>query len=182
MLVKGNKKDSRLIRWLQKNASTDVSRPVLNGLHVNNGQTVACNGYRMIVVDTPEPLKEIEGPMVVKGKIPAGDFAVEFEEIEGKYPDYNGIIPTKEAKAVISINPKLLREMLEGLDDTPTTIVLHEDTQPIEIFGKTRDERDAYMILMPMHRAVDNKLNRPNGTTVKIKASESNNDKVAKTS
>lgn len=173
MLIKGDKKDSRLIRWLQKIASSDPGRTMLNGLHIDNGQVIACDGYRMAVVDTPEALSNsFEGPVTVEGKIPAGEFAVEFSEIEGDYPDRNGIFPKQDAKAVISINPRLMRELLEGLSEEPTTIVLYEDTQPIEIYGKTRDDRDAYMILMPMHRLRDAEQVRPNGTKVKIKASE----------
>jgi hypothetical protein len=170
MLIKGNKKDSMLIRWLQKMASSDAGRPVLTGLNVDNGQTVACNGFRMVVIDTPEFLQDAEGK-IVRSRVSAGEFESELEEIDGTYPDYQGIYPKKEAQAIISVNPKLLREMLSGLSELPVSLVVYGDTLPMELYGKTRDERDAYMILMPMHRgygAESHCETRPDGSKAEV--------------
>ncbi|KKL89531.1 hypothetical protein LCGC14_1913790 [marine sediment metagenome] len=169
MLVKGDKKFSRLIRWLQNMASSDAGRPVLNGIHIDGDQTMVTNGYRLVVIDTPKELQNL-GPATIEGKVPAGEFESEFTNIEGKYPDFNTIYPNGVAQAVVDVDARLLRELLDGLSGTPSSVslVLYGPNRPIELFGATRDDRDAYMVLMPMHRALDNKLTRPNGTTVEF--------------
>lgn len=157
--IKGNKKESFFIRWLQKMTHKGRGRPALKGIRVENGKTVATDGMRMVITPTPEPFKDHE-PVTLEGKIPAGKFVAEMEIIESTYPDFNTIVPSDSPESIVGINPKLLAEILGGMKGT-AIIGLHGSTRPIEISGTGKDGEEVYAVLMPMHLMDNAKIKRP---------------------
>lgn len=159
MIIKGDKHESALIRWVQKAQSKDSARQVLTGMLVKNGNIVACDGYRIHATPTPSPLVDTDG--VYQGKVPAGDFIAELDEIlDVTYPDYAAIMPEGEPVFQINVDPKFLAEALSGFSKN-VQLRFFGEKQPMEVGGKNKDDKPCYVVLMPMHKLNDDKPWRP---------------------
>jgi DNA polymerase III sliding clamp (beta) subunit (PCNA family) len=154
MIIKGTKEESALIRWVQKAQSKDSARPVLEGMLVENGNILACDGFRIHAAPTPSAL--VDGKGVYQGKVPAGDFIAELEEIceATPYPDYAAIMPSGEPEFHIHVDPKFLVEALAGFDST-VELRFFGKTQPMELTGTFKDDTNLYVILMPKNGSKD---------------------------
>ena len=148
MIIKGTKQDSEAIRWLQKGASKDKARPVLNGIHVANGYTWSADGFRLHAIRTPRCLTDAEGE-IVTGKVNAGEFIAELDTIVGTYPDTSQLLPIEAPEFEIAIDPKYLREALAGMDG-PVRLRFYGSTKPMEVLGAKGDSY-RYALVMPMH-------------------------------
>ena len=156
--IKGNKKESLLIRWLQKMTHKGFGRPALKGIHIENGKAIATDGYRMVITPAPEPFKGLE-PITLEGKVPAGKFEVDMEIILDTFPDFKSIVPEDSPESIVGVNPQLLADILKGMKGT-AILGLHGKNKPIEISGRGNDGEKVYAVLMPMH-LMDQKIERP---------------------
>jgi len=147
MIIEGTKEESRLIRWLQKAQSDDAARPILTGLHVTEDYVIACDGFRLHATPTPLCL-QLARDKQVKGKVPAGDFAANMEEVEGTYPDIFQVMPNSEATFAVAVDPKYLREALQGVEGYAVLRFRSPDT-PIEVFDQYGKH---YAVIMPRHQ------------------------------
>ena len=92
-----DKEETRLMKWIQLAACKDVLKPVMNGIHIKRGEVVACDGARIHKAKAPAILVEGDGKTIKPlHTITISPRLEEFEEIEGKYPDYEAIIKQVE--------------------------------------------------------------------------------------
>lgn len=147
--IKGNKKESFFIRWLQKMVFKGVGSPGLHGIFIKDGHTFATDGRKAVITPTPKPLKNLPNGTSFQDKIPAGKFDVEMELLEENYPDVRGVIPTDKPESIVGFDPKLLAGILSGMKG-PALFGSHGPSRPIEISGTGRDDEEVYVILMPM--------------------------------
>lgn len=135
-LIKGvdsdvNVVDSKLIRDAIPHMGDDELRPILNGVYLDfeNGAVVASNCISMIVQSiTPSSgsvliprstayfIKDMDNEVVVKFKdemvnLVAGDYEVTSKTIEGRYPNYNRIIPKNHLR--VTFNKEELIEAIK---------------------------------------------------------------------
>lgn len=156
--IKGNKKESVFIRWLQKMTHKGSGRPAQKGIRIENGKTIVTDGRRMIITPTPGPFKD-QDTVTLEGKIPAGEFEAEMEVIEDTYPDFKSIIVSDSPESIVAFNPQLLAEILGGMKGM-AILGLHGSTKPLEISGTGKDGEEVYAVLMPVHLK-DAKIERP---------------------
>ena len=151
MIIKGSKQESALIRWVQKGAATDKTRPILTGINVADGCVVACDGFRCHAAKAPECLPE----GILQGKIPSGDFVAEVEPMnpdKHRYPEIHQVFPTGPVAFSIGVSAKYLKEALAGMDPArPTILRFFSTSGALEVFGKDKNENDLYALVMPMH-------------------------------
>ncbi|MFN3008770.1 hypothetical protein [Mycolicibacterium wolinskyi] len=71
--------------------------------------------------------------------------------IEGSFPDYKQLIPnTDEAKVVVTVNPKLLVQLLKIFkDEQSITLEVHDKLKPV-VFRNEGSEHDIMGVLMPL--------------------------------
>ena len=78
-MIEGTKEDARILKWLQKAQSKDQARPVLTGIHSNEKHAVACDGFRIHLIEKRDCLAEINNK-TINLKIPTGgDFIARAE-------------------------------------------------------------------------------------------------------
>ena len=121
MIIKfKDKETARTMRWLQKAASNDKSRPILNCIRVENGQTVATDGFRLHVVPTPEEYRELEGKNIKPlDTLTVTPKPVEYEiEEELTYPDWQLIRKPLDKRVTVTMCIK--QDYLADLKDMPT--------------------------------------------------------------
>lgn len=147
--IKGNKKESFFLRWLQKMTAKIVGLPGMHGIFINDGHAFATDGKRMVVTPTPKSLKNLPHGTSFQDKIPAGEFNVKMELLEENYPNVHGIIPIEKPESVVGFDPKLLAEILSGMKGI-ALFGSHGPSSPIEISGTGKDDEEVYIILMPM--------------------------------
>lgn len=143
----------KALRFIQKALSKDKDRPALQGAGFVEGFTYAIDGYRMHAVQwefgtCAEPLRGLYAPV---GNIAE---ATVFMEVEGAHPTperLQQIIPTsRQPQAVVALNPDFLRDALTNAD-TPVTLVIYGDDQPVEIYGSINGT-PTYSLTMPYHK------------------------------
>ncbi len=157
-IVKLDKYSSKVMMWVQSAQSKDPDRSNLTGTLFENGYVTCADGMRLSITEAPEAFEDING-LVSITKIRSGENIVEIKPVEADFPKYDKVIPTEEPVLKISVSPRLLVELLKGLDkDSPVTFNFHGTTLPIEIHGKV-DHQSTYSILMPMHN--DDEHERP---------------------
>jgi len=150
MIVKGNKQESTLIRWVQKAAAKDETRPVITGINVADGTITGVDGFRMHAAKTPECLQDTTG--IVRGKVPSGNFVAELTEVEGKFPNMDQVMPKGPVQFAIAVNAKYLKEALAGMDpERPTILRFFTPRGAFEVFGHDKAENELYALVMPMH-------------------------------
>lgn len=84
-------------------------REVLTGVYHDGGHSVASDGHLLIIDKVTEYPAEYEQKTVQKdGTI-----------INGKYPNYNAVIPRRDPAAVVSIDPAKLKQAVETHKTNP---------------------------------------------------------------
>ena len=82
--------------------------------------------------------------------------SVEAGMIDGTYPDYRQVFPTGRPKAVIAIDPKLLKEMADYFAKHEQAgrvlIEFHGDMQPLVLRGETDAGQAIRGAIMPMRQ------------------------------
>lgn len=148
-VIKGDKEAAQIVRLLQTCVSSDDSRPVLTCIHVEDGLAEATDSFRSMTVPAPDMLPE--GLTRLKSKAKVSSLLVEAEAEEGTFPDVSMIAPKGEPVFSISINPKLLGEILMELRRTTNMVRLdfYGPTNPFVL--RSRGEDKFYSLVMPMH-------------------------------
>ena len=148
-----DKQETRAMRFVQ-DACGDDSRPILSSIRVENGKTVAADGYRLHIAPTPETLKDHVGKQLKpERRIRVTPQPEEFEEVEGTFPDWKAIDDWKEDDDVV-VKIALNQNFLADLKDMPS----RSDGIVLEIRGPEKpvvitplDGPEGYRaILMPM--------------------------------
>ena len=166
-----NKEQAKALKWVQLAASKDQSRPILNGLYINNGETVGCDGFRLHIIETPEPFTD---SIAVQGKViqqlntvaltPRIEEYIEYEG--GDYPAYEQIIPSDKPVFKIAVNKKLLAALAAMPGDEAIILSFTGDNKPIKVTSGSSDCK-AVAVIMPMHLPNHTRIN----TTLKHKDS-----------
>ena len=60
-MIKLNRSDSKILKWVQSASGTDRSREVLTGTYFHNNRMVCADGFSLNIIEKPESLKVIEG-------------------------------------------------------------------------------------------------------------------------
>ena len=148
-VIEGTKEEARLLKWLQKAQSKDISRPALTGLHVNENHAVTCDSLRVHIIDKPDCLQEIENETITL-KVPTGGAFLARAEVmeDANYPDYQAVMPITQ-EFTIAVNPKFL---IDALSNMGSTCVLRftDKYSPMEVVGKDKEKNTLYSIIMPM--------------------------------
>lgn len=164
--IRGTKEESQSIRWVQKAASKDHGRPVLNGIHVVNGNIHATDGFRVHVTVAPTGFLVVND-VILQGKIPSGDFIADLDEIVGKYPDLSTFAKEEPPVFTICVNAKYLAEAASGMNGS-VRLAFWGDKQPMELLGESKDAVPCHVTMMPMDMdAVSSKAWRPFGGPLK---------------
>ena len=151
-IVKLNSKDeSKRVRWLQK--ATDKDREMLSGIHVNNGSTVATDGYKLFASTTPAGFESPDPVTLHIDSLPASGTIAEVSTIEERFVSYADILPKAEPVFEIHIDARLLSDALAActgrdLTDRIVRLVFHGDFAPMEMFGRMSDN-PVYALIMP---------------------------------
>ena len=151
--IRGTKEEATGLRWLQKAQSKKGDRPVLEAFHRLDGLTVTADGFRLHIIPTPNCLVELpntnsDQQANYTGKIPTGAFVTDLEGLDSHYPNVEALIPNGQPTHEFAINPKYLREALEGLDET-AIVKLYADSNCITVQGTCDQER--YALIMRQH-------------------------------
>jgi hypothetical protein len=167
-IIKGTKIEAACLRWLKNEIASDDkdSRESLHTLHVEQDVTVACNGYILGVIPTPECLVELAGKNV-DGAIPSGDkngFLADLETKDVHFPDYETLAKKDTAKPeVISIilDSDLLRSFLAGLPkESGVLFTIRADDQAVELATQdTEPKTRRWALLMPKLKRDPDKYN-----------------------
>ena len=168
-VIKGDKEQSKLLRWLKLGVSKDTARETLTGIYVTPEAMVTTDGFRLHMAPTAACLVDHEGK-ILAGKIPAGDFLTELETVEANFPDYEQLIPDAAKKIVfeISVDSRYLSEAVKGLGgDTNNRVVLqfYGKNQPMVIIDPSK-ENPRKVVLMPMHMVNDQVYWDPRSTVI----------------
>jgi DNA polymerase III sliding clamp (beta) subunit (PCNA family) len=86
--------------------------------------------------------------MILKGKIPAGDFLVELESVDGEFPDWRQVLPDGDPVFEISLNPKLLINALKGMVGA-VRVRFYGSSKPVEVIDSSPDDLK-YALIMPL--------------------------------
>ena len=151
MIVHGTKEESKEIRWIQKAAARDTSRPILTAVFCNGDMVATADGYRMHAIPKPECLKDVHG--AIHAKVPAGDFVAETSEQDGTIPDLAVVMPSNEPVCAIAVKAEYLREALEGQESV--VLDIRQPHDPIEILSTSQCEHPRYALVMPINLGHD---------------------------
>lgn len=151
--IRGTKEESVELRWLAKAQSKNDNQPVLESFHRLGNLTMTADGFRLHVIPTPACLAELpntngDAQANYTGRIPTGGFVADVEGHEGYYPNVEVLLPTGAPTVEIAINPKLLREALDGMEEP---VIIRQYTNPgcITVHGVGDQRR--YALIMQMH-------------------------------
>ena len=159
-MIKLDRSDSKILKWVQSAKGTDDARPVLTGTYFHKGNMVCVDGWRLNITEAPRSLGELEG-LKNTGKVRAGENILDIQDQGGTYPEYEQIIPKTDPTIRIGVNVTLLLELLKGLDKDSTLVIdVHNPGTPIELHGKI-EEQKTYSLIMPMTIG-DTEYKRPN--------------------
>ena len=126
-----DKEECKATNFVQKACSKDGSRPVFNGIKVENGSIIAADGFRMHIGITPEAFKDYEGEIIQvhndhkPAAVKVTPTIQEVKKIEGRFPDWSQIMPDKKEDYSpvfqIAVNKKYLADLInmpgkEGAD------------------------------------------------------------------
>ena len=146
-----NKEQTSEVKWAMLAASKDKARAILNGLYIHNGKTVGVDGFRMHIINTPEPLVD---SIAVQGKViqPTNTINLtprieEYEVVDGTFPDYEQIIPTSPPVFKIAIDKKLLADLKTMPGDKAVVLSFTAANQPVLV---TCPGSEASAVIMPM--------------------------------
>lgn len=157
-----------LAKAAAKYCSKDELRPVLTGVYFGNNQVVSTDAHRLIVLDEAHPLQDIIIPATAinflnlwpsaSSQVRISDKAIQVDTFEasvhvrlvnGKYPNYAGIIPTAVPALSVTITdiPALINQVKRVMlfsSESTTGITLDFSTGTIQAenidFGKSCTE------------------------------------------
>ena len=149
-----SKEDSQAVKWVSLARSKESQ--ILNTLRIDNNTLISCDGHRIHKIETPETLQEYnQKSLKPLQNIPVSPQPIEFEEIEGNYPDWQAIIESAEDKEIvfqIAVNKKLLADLAKMPTGQTDRIILQftNKHKPIKIIAPdSYDKAEAF--IMPMH-------------------------------
>jgi len=182
---------TKLSLMIQKIVSKEASRFTLNGILITNKETVATDSHRLTRVkhlfvqdkmDRHVVLKATDAISLSKmaGKEPievmgatAADISFRtrasnttFEPLEGSFPDYLRVIPSKtEDHICIIFNPKMMQGLMEihGAADDCVRMYVHPrnpNNNAIILESAREDGQDVQSLLMPVRDADGYKARR----------------------
>lgn len=154
MIVNIDKGLLKAIKWLQKAASKDPARPILQATNCN-GHIEACDGFRVHAVKTELYEYDAEkGPTdnLLNGLYHIDNPKVGFNVVasnDSEYPNLGELIPRKPPVFQIFVNPKPLADALVGQDGY-VRLSFYSATEAFEVQGFV-NECDSYALIMPCH-------------------------------
>ena len=153
LVIKGDKEQSKVLRWLKLGASKDDARPALTGIKIDGDAAITADGFRMHMAPTPPCVIDHDGK-ILAGKVPSGDFLTELETVESIFPDYRQIIPDSElVKFEITVNSKYLVDAVKGMGadcDNRCVLQFYGPHQPMVIIDPSK-HNPKKAVIMPMH-------------------------------
>jgi hypothetical protein len=154
--IETTKDTAQAINWVNKTVSKDDARPVLETVNTN-GHLLSADGHRLHAANVK---LDLEPGLYTYKTVGTTVIATESELTPSNYPNTDVIIPKGIRYVEIAINPKYLADALSGMDnmarifiqvkEDETQSVIHV-TQPIQVFGHTKDDTELYALVMPMH-------------------------------
>jgi len=175
---------TKLSLMIQKIVSKEASRFTLNGIFITDKECVATDSHRLTRVkhlsvqdkmDRHVVLKSADAVFLSKmaGKEPieviesnaaeisfrAGANKTTFEPLEGRFPDYLRIIPSKTDDHIcITFNPKMMKDLMEihGAADDCVRMYVHPrnpNSNAIILESAREDGQDVQSLLMPVREA-----------------------------
>lgn len=161
MYIRLSKEESKLMKFVSRARSTDMARPILEGVHLN-GAAVASDGWRLHAV------RSSDLPSLAQEELPTGTYdfdaknlritgggsLLDVDQLEGgRFPDWSQIIDGQQDEtSVVCFNPAFVIDALREMDKGEMVrLVLHGKTNPMEIHGKINGN-PAYALVMPMHQ------------------------------
>lgn len=168
IVLTGNKQEAYILSALRKIASSDNARPVLTSIHIDQeaGRVEVADGFCTLTV----PYSAIEDVRPVTGNLPRlvklegnphkrDGWTVRAESEEGTFPNIGVVAPITDPVFSITVNPKLLGELLIQLDRATSAssvrLDFHGETEPFEISTVADSDVPAYSVIMPMHDVED---------------------------
>ena len=147
-----DKDESKAVKWIQSQASTDQAREILTGIWIKNGYTYSADGYVLGRIPTPETLKEFEGKVIKPlNTLTVNPRLEEWEEVVGTYPQVEQIIENDREEVIsFTLSKKKLAKMVKdmpGDDSDMVTLTITTDKHPLVI-----ETDQAYGLIMPMHK------------------------------
>ena len=151
-----NKETARQMKWLQQSTSKEQNRPVLTGFFVKYDKTVAVDGYTLFEAPTPDEFNEYLGKIIrPKRAIPVTPQLVEYEEIDGVFPDYEQVVPNGEPEFRIGLSREFLGRLRDMPADNDMLIVnFYGEKRPIKVESKVKTDDDVLRftaVIMPMN-------------------------------
>ena len=138
--------ENRRLRWLLKALAKD-NRRILQHAHVKGTTMVALDGWRAHFIRTPVSLEPVSGAVKLPN-IPATGAEIEIALSDERFPDASRIMPHSEPVLEIHVDPRYLREALEGTKGK-AALRFHGPHDPIEVLGKAADDTEVYALVMP---------------------------------
>ena len=144
--------ERRAMRWVQQAASTDYTRERLTGMYVDNGRTIAVDGFCMFIAPTPLEYLDHQGKIIRPEKrIPVSPKELEYDEVDATYPDYEYVVPKGEPTFQIAISRKFLGKLADmPADDDKLILSFTSDTAPM-LVKSIKDGQEYTAVVMPMH-------------------------------
>lgn len=156
-------------RWMMRFASTDESRPVLCGMCITtDGRMIAADGYTAAIAPVPSGYGDLVGKLVrpvgfdkhgrAKTKqIPATPATIDWESIDGTFPNVDEVFPKGKPTFRIGLNPTLLERIMHMPSDDNTIVIdLYHPTSPIKVSSSYMNE--VYTALMMPKHLIDSEL------------------------
>lgn len=182
---------TKLSLMIQKIVSKEVSRFTLNGIFITDKECVVTDSHRLTRVKHLSVQDKMDRHVVLKaadavslskmaGKEPievmgstasdisfrAGASKTTFEPLEGRFPDYLRVIPSKtEDHICIIFNPKMMQGLMEihGAADDCVRMYVHPhnpNNNAIILESAREDGQDVQSLLMPVRDADGYKARR----------------------
>ena len=152
VIKQDSKEDSKALKWVSLACSKDRARAVLNGFLVNEDKTAAADGFRLHIINTTDAMKDSLScrDKIIKpanGPVSATPKMQEFEVVEGTFPDYTQIVPTKPPVFKIALDKKLLADLKTMPGDKAVVLSFTAANQPVLV---TCPGSEASAVIMPM--------------------------------
>lgn len=175
---------TKLSLMIQKIVSKEASRFTLNGILITDKECVATDSHRLTRVKHLSVQDKMDRHVVLKatdavslskmaGKEPievmesnasdisfrAGASKTTFEPLEGRFPDYLRVIPSKTGDHIcITFNPKMMNDLMEihGAADDCVRMYVHPhnpNNNAIILESAREDGQDVQSLLMPVREA-----------------------------
>lgn len=149
-----DKEETKQIRWLQNALSTDAARPQLTCIRVENGHTVATDGFRMHIIETPATLADYQDKNLHPDskKIAVNPRPEEFCEYPQKFPEWQQIrdpLDKKEPVFKIAMSPKLLADLVGMTDSDTVVLTFFGSHDPVLVKAPQDSDNGNEAVIMP---------------------------------